>query len=60
MKQDNEDLVLNIQESFTGDVTVLSDFFKVSHFTQASMLEDFVLPLLFDGKNVYLTIGVKK
>lgn len=60
MLLDNENLVLNIQESFTGDVIPLYDFFKCSHYTQCCMLEDFVMPLLLDGKNVYLTIASKK
>lgn len=60
MKQDNSNLVLNIQHGLTGEVIPLFDFFKVSHYTQTCMLEDFVLPLLHEGQPVYISVGEKK
>lgn len=59
MREDLENCSLLIQDGLTGNIIRLSDFFKVSHFTQASMLEDFVLPMIFDRKSVYITIGDK-
>lgn len=59
MREDLEKCSLLIQDGLTGDIIRLGDFFKVSHFTQASMLEDFILPMIYDKKSVYITIGDK-
>ena len=51
--------VLNIKDGLTGEVIVVDNFFDFSHVTQEYMIEDLVMPILFDKGSVYLSIGFK-
>lgn len=59
MKIDYSNSVLNVQSGLTGEVKTIHDFFSYSSYTQQCLLEDVVLPLLYDKGSVYLTIGTK-
>lgn len=49
--------VLYIKDGLTGEVTVVDNFFDVSHFTQISLIEDLAMPILLDKGSIYLSIG---
>lgn len=61
MREDLENCSLLIQDGLTGDIVRLGDFFKpgLSTFSRESMLSDYILPMIFDRKNIYITIGDK-
>ena len=59
MKEDLENRVLNVQNGYNGNLSVLEDFFKYSHVLQEQILGEIVLPLLYDAKSVHISIGYK-
>ena len=57
MKPDIDNLVLEVQNGFNGEIKVINNFFAYTDMTKALLIADNVLPLLKDEKQVFLRIS---
>lgn len=56
MKVDNENTCVIIKDCSNGDIKIIPRFFQYSHYSQESILNDFIMPMLYDNHNIVISI----
>lgn len=51
MRENFDNLDLEITNLFNGDVAIIRDFYKFSEFTRECMVNDYIQPMLLKGIN---------